>query len=156
MPRLSLKSSATFLAIKRCEGTKIGKVIKQSRSSIYKLAHICATSGKAVNSLTPASFLASSQYTHDPPQCQQGWQLNSYKGSGGNKKLPPRRFPTVGIVRLIRQTTTQLPPQTSSPWCSVCPPNGVNSMNRPNPMHGRPSAGVDQGLLGGVLYKSIK
>jgi hypothetical protein len=29
-------------------------------------------------------------------------------------------------------------------------------MNRPNPMHGRPSAGVSQGLLGGVLYKSIK
>jgi hypothetical protein len=30
-------------------GTIIGKVIKQSGSSIYKLAHICATSGKAVN-----------------------------------------------------------------------------------------------------------
>jgi hypothetical protein len=31
---------------KHCEGTKIGKVIKRSRSSIYKLADICATSGK--------------------------------------------------------------------------------------------------------------
>ena len=31
---LELKSSRTFLAIKRCEGTKIGKVIKQSRSLI--------------------------------------------------------------------------------------------------------------------------
>ncbi len=49
MPRLELKSSRTFLAIKHFEGTKNGKVIKRSRSSIYKLAHICATSGKAVN-----------------------------------------------------------------------------------------------------------
>jgi hypothetical protein len=39
-PRLKLKSSRTFLAIKRCERTKIGKVNKQSRSSIFKLAHI--------------------------------------------------------------------------------------------------------------------
>jgi hypothetical protein len=62
----------------------------------------------------------------------------------------------VGIVRVIRQTTTQLPPQKSSPWCSVYPPYGIDSMNRPNPIHGRPSAGVGQGLLGGVLYKSIK
>jgi len=66
-------------------------------------------------------------------------QLNSYKGSGGNKKLPPHRFPTLGIVQEFRQTTTQLPPQTSSPWCSVCPPYGVDSMNCPNPMSGRPS-----------------
>jgi hypothetical protein len=28
MPRLKLKSSRAFLAIKRCEGTKLGKVIK--------------------------------------------------------------------------------------------------------------------------------
>jgi len=49
MPRLELKSSQTFLSIKRCEGTKIGKGIKQSRSSIYKLAHICATRGIPVN-----------------------------------------------------------------------------------------------------------
>ena len=49
MPRLKLKSLRTFLAIKRCQGTKSKLVIKQSRSSIYKLVHICATSGKAVN-----------------------------------------------------------------------------------------------------------
>ena len=42
--------------------------------------------------------------------------------SGGNETLTSRRFPTVGIVQIIRQTTTQLHPQTSSPWCSVCPP----------------------------------
>jgi hypothetical protein len=53
MPRLELKSSQTFLAIKHCEWIKIGNVFKQSRSSIYELAHVCATSGKAVNSLTP-------------------------------------------------------------------------------------------------------
>jgi hypothetical protein len=63
-------------------------------------------------------------------------------GSGGNKKLPPHRFPMVGIVRAIRQTTTQLPLQTSSPWFSVCPPYSVDSMNRPNPTRGHPSEGV--------------
>ena len=47
--RLELKSSQTILAIKRCEGKKIGKVIKQSRSLIYKLGHICATRGIPVN-----------------------------------------------------------------------------------------------------------
>jgi hypothetical protein len=49
-PRLKLKSSQTFLAIKRCEGTKIGKVIKQSRSSKLMWAHICAHSCIPVNS----------------------------------------------------------------------------------------------------------
>jgi hypothetical protein len=29
MPRLKLKSSRSFLAIKRCEGTKIGKIINR-------------------------------------------------------------------------------------------------------------------------------
>ena len=44
-PRLKLKSSRTILAIKRCERTKIGKVIKQSRSSKLRWAHdICAHS----------------------------------------------------------------------------------------------------------------
>jgi hypothetical protein len=41
-PRLKLKSLRTFLAIKRCERKKIGKVIKQSRSSKLRWAHICA------------------------------------------------------------------------------------------------------------------
>ena len=36
--------------------------------------------------------------------------------SGGNKKLPLRRFPTVGKVRKVPSTQTQLPPQSSSPW----------------------------------------
>jgi hypothetical protein len=36
------------------------------------------------------------------------------------------------------------------------PPYGVDSMNRPNLMRGRPSEGVGRGLLCGVLQKSIK
>ncbi len=47
--QLELKSSRSFLAIKCCQRTKSKKVLKQSRSSINKLGHICATSGKAVN-----------------------------------------------------------------------------------------------------------
>ena len=51
-PRLELEGSATFLAIKHCQRTKSKIVIKQSRSSNYKPAHICATSGKAVNEIS--------------------------------------------------------------------------------------------------------
>ena len=43
------------------------------RTKLKKSGHIWVNRGKAVNSLT-------------------------HKGSGGNKKLPARRFPTVGIV----------------------------------------------------------
>jgi hypothetical protein len=49
MPWLELESSATFLAIKSCQRTKFGKVIKLARSSLKKWAHICAHRGKAVN-----------------------------------------------------------------------------------------------------------
>ena len=51
-PRLKLKSLQTFLAIKRFEGTKIGKVIKQSRSSKLRWAHICAHSRIPVNAIS--------------------------------------------------------------------------------------------------------
>jgi hypothetical protein len=44
------------------------------------------------------------------------YQLNPYKGSGGNEKLRPHRIPTVGIVQKVLSTRTQLPPQTSPPW----------------------------------------
>ena len=47
------------------------------------------------------------------------------KGSGRNKNLPPRRFSTVGIVVEFRRAPTQLPPQTSSPWCAVCLPTAL-------------------------------
>ena len=46
--------------------------------------------------------------------------------AGTKNSLPVGIFTTVGIVQKIRQTTTQLPPQTSSPWCSVL------LMNMPN------------------------
>ena len=44
-----------------------------------------------------------------------------------NQNTKRNAHPRVGIVQVIRQTTTQFPPQTSSPWCSVCPPHGVDS-----------------------------
>jgi hypothetical protein len=40
--RLELESSAKFLAIKRCQWTKFGKVIKLAQSSIKKWVHVCA------------------------------------------------------------------------------------------------------------------
>ena len=44
-PRLKLKSSRRFLAIKLCQGTKSKKDIKRSRSSSKKLSHMmCAIS----------------------------------------------------------------------------------------------------------------
>jgi hypothetical protein len=42
----------TFLAIKRCQWTKIGIVYNLARSSSKKLAHIWATRGKAGNACT--------------------------------------------------------------------------------------------------------
>ncbi len=39
MPRLELKSLQSFLAIKRCQGTKSKKVNKLARSSLIKVAH---------------------------------------------------------------------------------------------------------------------
>jgi hypothetical protein len=81
--------------------------------------------------------------------------LTAIRVRAGTKKLPPHRFPTVGIVPEFRQTTTH-PPQTSSPWCYVFPPYSIDSMNCPNTTHGRPSEGVGRERLGGVLYKSIK
>ena len=46
--RFELKSSCTYLAIKRCQQTKIGKVIKLTWSLIKKWSHICNHRGKAV------------------------------------------------------------------------------------------------------------
>ena len=83
-------------------------------------------------------------------------------------KTPARltqRHQRIGVVgccdvcfaRLFnQQTRTHQPWRPASQWCSVCPPYNVDSMNCPNPMRGRPSTGVGQELLGGVLYISIK
>ena len=61
----------------------------------------------------------------------------------GMKKSRP------GIVPEFRKTTTQLPPQTSSPY-------SFDSMNRPNTTRDGRSEGVGQGRIGRVLYKLIK
>ncbi len=78
------------------------------------------------------------------------------KGSGGNKKLPPHRLSMVEIVDEFRQAPTQPTPQTSPPWCAVCPTYGVNSMDLPASAHGRPYEGVGRGLCCRVLYKIDK
>jgi hypothetical protein len=49
MPRLELKSSRSFLAIKRCQRTKSKKVIKRSRSSLKSWAHIAPIAVKLLN-----------------------------------------------------------------------------------------------------------
>jgi len=50
MPQLELKSVRSFLAIiKRCQGTKSKKVNKLARSSLIKVAHLCANRGIPVN-----------------------------------------------------------------------------------------------------------
>ena len=82
-------------------------------------------------------------------------QDNPYKNSGGNKKLPPPTFVTVGIVQLFHQATTPPPKKTSSPWWAIHLLFGVDSMNRPNLTCGRPSAGVGRGCCCWVLYESI-
>ena len=48
-PQFQLKSSQSFLGTKRCQGTKRKKVIKLARSSLIKVAHICANRGIPVN-----------------------------------------------------------------------------------------------------------
>jgi len=56
-------------------------------------------------------------------KCAFYYQLNHFLGSGGNKellggnkKLPLRRFPTVGIVQKVLSTINKTQQQTSSPW----------------------------------------
>ena len=61
MPQLELKSSGAFLHIKLCEQTKSQKVIKQSRSLLKKVAHMCTTSGKDVKDLDPCNMANTSK-----------------------------------------------------------------------------------------------
>jgi hypothetical protein len=112
--------------------------------------------------------------TSDAPMCSHVWTTSlgiikrhrqqqvmppllaeyHYNSWGGNEKLPPSRFSMVGIVDEFCQAPTQLPPQKSSPWCAICLSYGVNSMDLPSSMHGRPYAGVGWGRCRGVLYES--
>jgi hypothetical protein len=58
MQNATNKAEELANAIKRCERTKIGKVIKQSQSSKLRWAHICAHSRIPVNSLAAKSVPA--------------------------------------------------------------------------------------------------
>jgi hypothetical protein len=55
MPQLELKSLQNISSYQTLQEENIGKVVKQSRSSIYKLVHISAHRvGVFMNSLPPA------------------------------------------------------------------------------------------------------
>ena len=75
---------------------------------------------------------------------------------GGNKKLLLRRFSTVQIVQEFQYASTQPPPTNIIVEVFCLPPLGVDSTNRPNLTHGRPSEGVGRGLLHLILFHSIK
>jgi hypothetical protein len=49
----------------------------------------------------------------------------------------------------------KLPPQTSSPWCAICPSHGVGSMDRANPTQKTSPARVYQRCCCLILYKMI-
>ena len=82
-------------------------------------------------------------------------RITPIKGLGGNEKLPPCMFCTVGIIRVFHRALTHTPPQTTSPRWAVRPPYSIDSTNHPNPTRGRPSAGVGQGHCWGVSHKLI-
>ncbi len=77
-------------------------------------------------------------------------QLNRYKGSGGNEKLPPRRIPTLGIVWKVSSTTNTTINKHHHHGGAVCPSYGVGSMDPPNLTQVTSSEGVGQGRLGWV------
>ncbi len=72
----------------------------------------------------------------------------THKGSGGNEKLPPSRFPTVGIVRKAPSTRTQLSHKHHHYGDAVCPSYGVLTMDTPDRMRATPSEGVEQERFG--------
>jgi hypothetical protein len=63
-------------------------------------------------------------------------------GSGGNEKLPPRRIPTVGIVRKVPSTQTQLSHKHHHHGGAVCPSYGVLTMDTPDRTRATSSEGV--------------
>jgi hypothetical protein len=54
------------------------------------------------------------------------------KGSGGNKKLPPRRISTVGIVPNVLSTTNTTIHKHHHHGGAVCPSYDMGSMDLPN------------------------
>ena len=98
---------------------------------------------------------------HDTPvsifyQLSPSFQLNPYKGLGGNEKLQPHRIPTVGIVRKVLSTQTLLTHKHHHHGGAVCPSYGVVTLNTPNPTRLISTEGVGRGHMRWVWYKTIK
>jgi hypothetical protein len=74
-------------------------------------------------------------------------QLNCYRGSGGNEKLPPRRIPMVGIVRKVPSTRTQLSHKHHHHGGAVCPSYGVVTLDMPDPTRLTSFEGVGRGRI---------
>jgi hypothetical protein len=68
------------------------------------------------------------------------------KVRAGTKKLPPRRFSTVGIVPELRRSPTQPPHKHHHHGGAVCPSYGVVSLDAPDRTRATSSEGVGQEL----------
>jgi len=71
-------------------------------------------------------------------------QLYHYKGLGGNKKVPPRKIPMVGIVHQVPSTRTQLSHKHHHHGGALCPSYGVLTMDTTYWMRATPLEGVKQ------------
>ena len=100
-------------------------------------------------SLCLASNKSSEREFFDPARTHLGVKLLTasmvQEGTKNSRSLGPM-ICAVGILREFHRQPTQLPQQTSSPWCSFSPLYSVVSMDRPDPTHGRPSDGVERGF----------
>jgi len=80
--------------------------------------------------------------------CARAVNSLTHKGSGGNEKLPPRRIPTVGIVRKVPSTQTQLSHKHHHHGGAVSPSYGVLTMYTPDRTRATSSEGVGQERFG--------
>jgi hypothetical protein len=62
-------------------------------------------------------------------------QLNRYKSSEGNEKIPPRKIPMIEIVRKVPSNTNTISHKYHHHGGAVCPSYGVGSMDLPDPTH---------------------
>jgi hypothetical protein len=65
-------------------------------------------------------------------------------GSGGKEKLPPCRVPTVGIIRKVLSTRTQLTHKHHHHGGALCPSYGVVSLDMPDRTRATSSERVGQ------------
>ncbi len=72
------------------------------------------------------------------------------QGSGGNKKLPPHKISTVGIVLNVPSTTNTTIHKHHNHGGAVRPSYGMRLMDPPNPTQVTSSEGVERGHLGKV------